>query len=376
MDTVLAIIAFVAALVALLRALIFADMKRLPGPILKKKKKKKKKEKATREPVEPLPSHRESEHYVEIYYATDRQFDRHKNGSGAFLNERAQTSELSFGRCWVTIPKHAHQLGRLESPSILKLQFTAKAHKHVVLERIDRIASNDFYAAIRGQAAQSEQKEAFVFVHGYNVSFDAAAKRTAQLAFDLAFKGAPILYSWPSRGRWYRYPSDEDSVKWTVPHLRLFLEHLAGLDGISTIHVIAHQALMYTHQAAPRFRHVVLTAPDIDVDVFRGLATALKLAANRVTVYTSRWDRALLLSYLFHGYKRTGSSVVVIPGIDTIDASTTDTSLLGLRHSYFGQSRSVLADLYALLTSDLPPPKRFGISEMTNDSGTYYVFRL
>lgn len=41
--------------------------------------------------------------------------------------------------------------------------------------------------------------EAFVFVHGFNVPFHEAAKRTAQMAFDMHFEGLPILYSWPSR---------------------------------------------------------------------------------------------------------------------------------------------------------------------------------
>jgi esterase/lipase superfamily enzyme len=39
---------------------------------------------------------------------------------------------------------------------------------------------------------------AFVFIHGYNVSFDAAVKLTAQLSRDMRFPGAPILYSWAS----------------------------------------------------------------------------------------------------------------------------------------------------------------------------------
>jgi esterase/lipase superfamily enzyme len=36
-------------------------------------------------------------------------------------------------------------------------------------------------------------KDAFVFIHGYNVSFEDAARRTGQFAYDLKFVGAPIF---------------------------------------------------------------------------------------------------------------------------------------------------------------------------------------
>ena len=44
-----------------------------------------------------------------------------------------------------------------------------------------------------------------VFIHGFNVPFEDAIYRTAQLAHDLDFDGAPILYSWPSRGTMLGY---------------------------------------------------------------------------------------------------------------------------------------------------------------------------
>ena len=40
--------------------------------------------------------------------------------------------------------------------------------------------------------------EVLVFLHGHSVTFGEALRQTAQLAFDLVFEGAPILYSWPA----------------------------------------------------------------------------------------------------------------------------------------------------------------------------------
>ena len=241
------------------------------------------------------------------------------------------------------------------------------------------------FEAVAEAVGTSEHKHAFVFIHGYNTTFETAARRTAQLAHDLQFDGPPILFSWPSKGRAESYVADETNVAWTVPQLRAFLGKLASNVGASTIHLIAHSmgnraltTVLETittgrDQVAPLFRQIILTAPDIDADTFRNLAAVISQAGDRVTVYSSGKDKALLLSHRFHGYPRAGASIVISPGVDTIDASAVDTSLDG--HSYFGSNRSVLSDIFALFTSNEPPLRRFGMTEKRIDEGIYYLFR-
>lgn len=77
---------------------------------------------------------------------------------------------------------------------------------------------------MRQLVANSRQRSAFMFVHEYNVFFEDAAKRTAVLAFDLRFPGAPILYSWPSKASKRAYPKDSETMliqKPLAPLLRL-----------------------------------------------------------------------------------------------------------------------------------------------------------
>jgi esterase/lipase superfamily enzyme len=93
---------------------------------------------------------------------------------------------------------------------------------------------------LAGSVNQSSSKDAFVFVHGYNVSFEDAARRTGQMAFDLNFIGAPIFYSWPSNGTVAAYLQDETNVAWSAPHFRTFLALLSERSGAERIHVIAH----------------------------------------------------------------------------------------------------------------------------------------
>lgn len=101
-----------------------------------------------------------------------------------------------------------------------------------------------------------------------------------------------------------------------------------------------------------------------DVDVFTQLAQQIRGTARRVTIYASSKDRAIRLSRWFHGYPRvgeSGSSVAKIDqleGIDAVDASNLDTSLVG--HSYYGSS--ILDDLSQLVCLGKPPGERMRIT--------------
>ena len=61
-------------------------------------------------------------------------------------------------------------------------------------------------------------------MHGYDTSFDNALYRTAQIAYDLHFDGAPFVYSWPSGGAVASYTYDRESAEGSEPYLRQFLD--------------------------------------------------------------------------------------------------------------------------------------------------------
>jgi esterase/lipase superfamily enzyme len=124
------------------------------------------------------------------------------------------------------------------------------------------------------------------------------------------------------------------------------------------------------------FKEVILAAPDIDTGVFLQLSGALRSRANRVTIYASSRDAALALSQKFHSYPRVGESganLVLVSGIDTVDATDVDTSLIG--HSYFSDERTVLHDMFDLIRYDLGPDHRFGLVKREEKAGTYWAFR-
>jgi esterase/lipase superfamily enzyme len=316
---------------------------------------------------------------VRVFYGTDRNLTGSTYPKQFFGAERAS---LSLGFCDVSIPKN-HQEGKLESPKIWKLEFRENPDKHVVLKSVEPAAGPEFLTTLRETIQNSievEQTpegeistggEAFIFIHGYNNSFEDAARRTAQIAYDLKFKGAPLMYSWPSqaKGTLWAYKEDARTAQWCEENVTLFVEAIAYESGARKIHLIAHsmgnrvlsralknisQKLDVSAETKPLFNEVILTAPDIDAQVFKdSIAPHIIQTANRFTIYSSSEDLALKASRVVNSFWHQrlgegGSYLTVFPKykqINVVDASDIDTNLFALGHSYHADNISVLADV-------------------------------
>ncbi len=279
---------------------------------------------------------------------------------------------LTRGLAEVTVPD-THQRGMVERPSLLRFEFREDQSKHIVLTSAKELGELDFYRRLTDTVDTSPEQDLLVFIHGYNVDFESAIQRTAQLAVDLPFRGVPVCYSWPSQGQILGYTIDENNASWTISHLKTFLYELAEKSGAKSINVIAHSmgtraltgALSEISFEIPKeqsmlFDRVILAAPDIDADQFRrDIAPRVLRTASSVTLYASSDDNALIASKQVHGYPRageSGSQLVVVAGVETIDVSGIDLSLLG--HSYYGDSQVILGDLFQLVHDGLPASQR------------------
>jgi len=270
--------------------------------------------------------------------------------------------------CAVTIPE-IQRIAQLEKPSIWKLEFRENPEKHVVLLNVQPLPGNHFFKPLQSDIAESAEKEAFIFIHGFNVTFEDAARRTAQIAHDLNFQGAPIMYSWPSKGSVTEYAEDGKTAKWSESHVAQFIEAVAHKSGATKIHLIAHsmgnrlltravRQIVNTPSSGqvPHFNQIILTAPDIDAVVFRDqIAPQITQAAGRVTIYASSNDKALLASQTVNGAPRLGQGGKYLQQfpklnkIEVIDASDIDTSLFGMGHSYFSDKPTILHDISEVL---------------------------
>ena len=284
----------------------------------------------------------------------------------------AERGATKLGLAMVTVPA-SHERGQVERPSLLRFEFAEDQQKHIVMTSATELSDDDFYRRLENTVATSPDRDLLVFIHGYNVDFESAIQRTAQLAVDLPFRGVPVCYSWPSQGTLLGYTVDENNAAWTASHLRDFLLDLAERSHADAINVVAHSmgnralttalseiSFTLPDEQPAMFHHVVLAAPDVDADYFRkDLAPRILRTAERVTLYASSDDRALVASKQVHGYPRAGESgadIVVVPGVDTIDVSGIDLSLLG--HSSSGDSGVILRDLFEMLQHGLPAQQR------------------
>ena len=292
---------------------------------------------------------------VPVMYATDRAMSGLSEPSVFFGGRRSDGGELAFGIAEVSIPDD-HRMGALEAPRMWRLEFSGPGEARRSLSSRRSLAKLDLSAA-RDRIGSASRKDALVFIHGYNVTFEDAARRAAQIAYDLHFQGIPMLYSWPSEAIAARYTIDETNVHWSRPHFQVFLRDVLTQSEAEAVHVIAHSMgnrllaetiSQFKADGLPtgsaKLRQIVFAAPDLDAQTFEDLAKAFHGCAERFTLYASSGDLALQVSKKVHGYARAGDSghgLVTLDEIDTVDASAIDTSL---SVTDFGDNRSVIGD--------------------------------
>jgi esterase/lipase superfamily enzyme/tetratricopeptide (TPR) repeat protein len=321
---------------------------------------------------------------VKVYYATDRERTENSDPAKAYGRDRG---EVTYGICAVSIPRD-HRMGALEKPSIWRLEWSNDPDKHVVLLSVMEQEKSAFFRDVADRIAKSAGANAFVFVHGYNVTFADAARRTAQMAYDLGFDGAPVFYSWPSQASYGSYNVDETNAQWSEIDFRDFLKEFVEKSGADNVFLIAHSmgtrvltgALGDLLPAEPEVRdkikEIILAAPDIDADTFkRDIAPRILSPDRPATLYASSGDYALTASKHFAGYRRVGDTaggVTVLEGLDTIDATGIRTDFVG--HSYYGSSESVLGDLRNLILSRKRADQRSGLRSVESPAGRYWSF--
>lgn len=327
---------------------------------------------------------------IKVFYATDRAQAASDSRGPTYSGEPDANGQLHYGEVSVSIPRD-HRIGELEGPSIWRLEFKADPTKYVTLQSVEPEDESVFMKGVSDRVGHSQKKEILVFVHGFNTSFEDASRRTAQLAYDMAFDGPTILYSWPSQGSMtpIAYNKDGRNAALTAPHLEDFLKQLVAKSGATTVDIIAHSmgnrpvtqalhdfALENPGMKKPMFNQVALMAPDVDAALFQQMAQEMEHSAGRITLYASSRDAALKLSEVFAGYQRAGEGLprlLVLPGMDTVDASAVDTSLLGFYHSYFADNTSVLSDLFHDFMG-APAASRNGLQAVVTAAGKYWKF--
>ena len=283
-----------------------------------------------------------------------------------------EPGDLSYGVCEVSIP-YKRTPGTLPEPSVWSLEFTQDPQKHVVLMEIQRLPDADFWMALRTKVDASPNRQLMLFVHGYCATFRDAARRTAQMSYDMNYQGPAMFFSWPAgsdlEGIQERanYLKDLRRAEESDEDLIAVIENISRLSGAKRVHLVAHSMGSFILTEAlktiddrngrkgdpPRFfDQVVMAAPDLDAKGFvKSSGKRLRGFSRRFTVYASRQDKALKLSKSVNGFEplgllnefsRQGAEAKLY---ELVDASTAESGWFDSGHVYYGDMPEMLVDL-------------------------------
>lgn len=317
---------------------------------------------------------------ISVYIITNRKVENtNKDCSNRYF--RNQPSELRWILCYVNVPKN-HSIGSLdtEKKEILDkdLYFYAR--------NFTELTEKKFYEAL------SKEKEILIFVHGFNVEFEEAIYRASQIKYDLKFQGAVVVFTWPAGPEDgflknflinETYKINQKNAKITIGIFKDFIEKMLNIKNNNKFYLIVHSmghqivipALVELESilTKKKFDEIIFNAPDYPISEWREKEKTIKNIANRITIYCSPKDNALLASETVNGNKRLGQCFKS-DGIDVINVNRVDSPILGiggLGHGYYS-SRAILTDLYQLLLG-IEVQKRLFIVKSNQSSEDYIL---
>ena len=319
---------------------------------------------------------------VDVFFGTDRKQEPNRQKwerqLAAFGTQSGR--KLTLGKAVVTVPKQGRRAGQITTNEwdLLVTRFSLRREdlaRDFTIFSVDTLDQATFMAQVQRRQGLSQRykNQAYVFVHGFNVSFDDALFRTAQMAFDVSFDGVPFVFSWPSIAGLSGYILDRTRAQTAAEYLRQFIEIIERESGITQTHLIAHSmgsdpllrvlGSMSAEMSArrPRFGEIILAAPDVTRETFEQVAGRIKPLGKGMTLYASSNDWALRVSReLLRGENPAGwvpaEGPLVISGIDTIDVSRASTDFFNLNHTTFAEREQMLKDLGGLLENGKRPP--------------------
>jgi esterase/lipase superfamily enzyme len=319
---------------------------------------------------------------VDVIYATNRVPGASGEDCSAESYGVEVSSFVSYGVCGMNVPK-LHEVGGFEAAP------NPRADPHKYFRSLSHLPLGE--ASFKERLLRSKPTDALVFVHGFNVKFDEAVLRSAQIAYDLKFQGPVVLFSWPagpgpgmldgaiiSR----TYEMNRANAANSINAAADFLKTLSGL-GITVhmmVHSMGHQVVLPAVGKAavevrdPFLGEVVLNAPDVPVKDFQRLAPRLRALSDRVTVYCSYNDNAIAASETFNRSRRMGGCERA-EGVDVVNVGGIDAPALGiggLGHGYYA-SRPILTDIHQVLLGVEAPRRLFIRKSEPNSTEDYYL---
>jgi esterase/lipase superfamily enzyme len=295
----------------------------------------------------------------------------------------------------VRIPGWPWYTGLPENPDLTEEEYQREA----------AIQTERFHELLTEQLTVSDRKDVFIFVHGFNNTFEYAAETLAEMWHFLGRPGVAIVYSWPAaRAGIWGYDTDRESSEFTVSHLKMVLRSIAACPAVENVHAISHSRgadvlasslrelhIGYTAQGidsakALKLRNIVFAAADLDMEVaaVRIGGEQVWKAAEYMTVYTGAGDTALgIAARAFRSQHRVGQvGPKAITGYQqyTLRMFEDRFSIIHrphkrgfIGHSYFLDDPAVSSDLILLLRDGRRPGAEHGRPLTRDPSGIWLL---
>jgi esterase/lipase superfamily enzyme len=278
--------------------------------------------------------------------------------------------ELGLASVDVTVPPN-HVTGQLERPT--RLPPDPRVEFAVVNPIIYR-ADTAFIAEVDRELATRPpgERKILLFVHGFNNTSSDAILRLAQFVEDTDYQGVPVLFTWASAASATRYVYDLNSALVARSKIKEMSDILTRTRAES-VDIFAHsmgtfltmEGLVDAQLAGRlgtrgKINHIMLAAPDIDIDLFRTQIGILpQPIRERIFLLVSEDDSALRFSRrIAGGVPRVGAADTAeleALGLTVIDLSEIEDSSSG-SHSKFAGSPEVVR----LIGAGLNSAGRFG----------------
>ena len=348
---------------------------------------------------------------VELIYVTDRGPETDEDGNlrygyGRSNSLAAGTTVVDLGRnaTWENLAEASRTQSRIKGFELNLVsidEFTRMPPTPTPYELIDGkvfedheiVAARDaagarMKAEVKRRLAITPRKEVYLYVHGYNNTFEDAAFALAELWHFFGREGLPVIYTWPAgHPGIFGYTYDRESSEFTVFHLKQVIRWLSELPEIENIHVIAHsrgtdvatsafrELVIWARGAGlnPReqfkIKNFVLAAPDLDVQVLsqRIAAEYLALAVDQATLYTSSEDKAIGIAEWLFASPRGRIGTWTLDELDEAEIARMkayagrvnivdfEGESTGYGHDYFRTNPAVSSDLVLMIRKGLKP---------------------
>jgi esterase/lipase superfamily enzyme len=294
---------------------------------------------------------------IDVHFFTNRATTSLMPACSSRYFRNVPSSGLHTAVCQVSVPAK-HAIGALDVSE-------------------DRNPDRDSYFLIGGYQAKAgdsiyetarAEKEVMLFVHGFNVPFEEAILRAAQIKYDVKYQKPIFLFTWPAGSGEgmldglllnLTYAENQKYAVESIGHLAYVLKELnrRNVRVNLVVHSMGHQIaipamlkLVREEGMSQFLNEVIFNAPDYPSGQFAVEVSDLVRSARRITVYCSPGDKALLASQKVNQSYRLGLCLR-IDGVDMINVNEVDAPALGiggLGHGYYS-GRAILVDLYQTL---------------------------